>query len=306
MQTPRRHSLVALGLAGTLLFGAAACGSSGGSDSSGSGTTAPTSSGKDAKIAAMVPKKLVDAGTMTVAADASYAPNEFFDTDNKTVIGMDADLAKAIGDVLGVKVVVTNAGFDTIIPALGHRYDIGMSSFTDNLDRQKTVDFVDYFKAGTSFYVPAGKNADLTTLDALCGHTVGVEKGTTQLDDATAQSKTCTDAGKAKVTVTSFPDQSGANTALASGRVDVVMADSPVAAYAVKQSAGKFDLGAQAYGEAPYGIALPKSSDYAGLDKAIQAALQKLKADGTYDDIMKKWGVESGEVTSFPINGATS
>ena len=304
MQIPRRHSLVALGLAGTLLFGAAACGSSGGSDSS--GTTAPTTGGKVAKIAAMVPKKLADAGTMTVAADASYAPNEFFDTDNKTVIGMDADLANAIGNVLGLKVAVSNAGFDTIIPALGHRYDVGMSSFTDTLERQKTVDFVDYFSAGTSFYVPAGKNADLTTLDALCGHTVGVEKGTTQLDDATAQSKKCTTAGKPAVTVTSFPDQSGANTALASGRVDVVMADSPVAAYAVKQSAGKFDLGAKAYGEAPYGIALPKSSDYAGLDKAIQAALQQLKADGTYDKIMKQWGVQSGEVSSFPINGGTS
>ncbi|WP_426573235.1 ABC transporter substrate-binding protein [Aquihabitans sp. McL0605] len=306
MQTVRKHHLVAVGLAGALLFGTAACGSSGGSDSSGATTTAASGSTKDAKIAAMVPSKLTDAGKIVVAADASYAPNEFFDTDNKTVIGMDADLAKALGDVMGLKVEVTNAGFDTIIPALGHRYDIGMSSFTDNLERQKTVDFVDYFSAGTSFYVPAGKNADLTTLDSLCGHTVGVEKGTTQQDDATAQSKTCTSAGKDAVTVTSFPDQSGANTALASGRVDVVMADSPVAAYAVKQSNGKFDLGAKEYGDAPYGIALPKSSEYAGLDKAIQASLQKLDADGTYDEIMEKWGVEAGEVKEFPINGATS
>lgn len=304
MHIPTKHAVLALGLAGALVFGAAACGSSGGSD--GSSTTAATSTSKDAKIAAMVPAKVADAGTLTVAADASYAPNEFFDTDNKTVIGMDADLAQAIGDVLGLKVVVKNAGFDTIIPALGNRYDIGMSSFTDTLERQKTVDFVDYFSAGTSFYVPAGKNADLTTLDSLCGHTVGVEKGTTQLDDATAQSKKCTAAGNKAVTVSSFPDQSGANTALASGRVDVVMADSPVAAYAVKQSNGKFDLGSKAYGEAPYGIAIPKSSDYAGLDKAIQAALQQLKSNGTYDKIMKQWGVESGEVSSFPINGGTS
>src|SRR4051812_17991448 len=194
MHHPRSRHVAAIAIVATLLLGAAACGSSdsGSSTSSGSDTRGT----KDADIAKMVPKKLADAGTIVVAADASYAPNEFFDTDNKTVIGMDADLAKALGDVMGLKGEVKNAGFDTIIPALGSRFDIGMSSFTDNLERQKTVDFVDYFKAGTSFYTAAGENADLTTLDALCGHTVGVEKGTTQEADATAQSTTCTDAGK--------------------------------------------------------------------------------------------------------------
>ena len=298
MHHVRTRRFAAAGLAAALLFGAAACGSS---DSSDGKTSTDTSSTKDAALAKLVPEKLTKAGKIVVAADASYAPNEFFDTDNKTVIGMDADLAKAIGGVLGLDVEVQNAGFDTIIPALGHRFDLGMSSFTDNKDREKTVDFVDYFSAGTSFYTQAGKNADLTTLEALCGHTVGVEKGTTQETDAKAQK--CTDG---KITVSSFDDQGGANTALSSDRVDVVMADSPVAAYAVKQSKGKFDLGAKEYGDAPYGIAIPKAAEYKGLDKAIQGALEKLEADGTYDKIMKTWGVEAGEVKTFTINGATS
>jgi polar amino acid transport system substrate-binding protein len=307
MHSPRKHHLVAFGLAGALLFSAAACGSSdSGSDGASKSTTTAAGSEKDAKIAAMVPAKLTDAGKIVVATDASYAPNEFFDTDNKTIIGMDIDLANAIGDVLGLDVDVQNAKFDSIIPGIGGRFDVGMSSFTDNKERQEQVNFVDYFTAGTSFYTEAGKNADLTTLESLCGHTVGVEKGTTQESDAQAQSKTCTDGGDEAVTVSSFDDQGAANVALSSGRVEVVMADSPVAAYAVKQSDGKFDLGAKEYGDAPYGIALPKSSDYEGLDTAIQAALEKLEADGTYDEIMKKWGVEAGEVKEFPINGATS
>jgi polar amino acid transport system substrate-binding protein len=294
---PRRPHLVvgATLCAGALLF--SACSSS---KKDSSTTTAPptTASSADASLAAKVPSKLKQSGTLIVAADASYAPNEFFATDNKTVQGMDADLAVAIASELGLKAKVVNAGFDTIIPALGNRYDVGMSSFTDNAEREKTVDFVDYFSAGTSFYVAKGKNQDLDTLDALCNHTVAVEKGTTQLDDATAQGKKC------KVTVQGYPDQNGANLALSSGRADVVMADSPVAAYAAKQSDGQFEVIGQPYGTAPYGIAIPKSADYKGLTTAIQGALQALSKDGTYTTILKKWGVQAGGVTAFPINGA--
>jgi polar amino acid transport system substrate-binding protein len=219
---------------------------------------------------------------------------------------MDIDLGHAIGQVLGVPFDFTNASFDTIIPSMGTRYDVSMSSFTDTLERQQKVDMVTYFSAGTSFYVTKGQNADITSLDSLCGHTVGVEKGTTQLDDATAQSKKCTDAGKSKVTVDAFPDQSGANVALASGRVDVVMADSPVAAYAVKQSNDKFALNGQPYGTAPYGIVVTKSSAYSGMAQAILGALKDLNSDGIYMKILEKWGVQAGAITDFKVNGATS
>jgi polar amino acid transport system substrate-binding protein len=295
----RRRAIAAIACSSLLLL--AACGKK--SSNTAATTTAPA---KSADLASKVPAKLAKAGTIIVAADASYAPNEFFGTDNKTVEGMDADLAKAIAAKLGLKADVKNATFDTIIPALGNRFDIGMSSFTDNKKREAQVDFVDYYSAGTGFYVEKGKNQTLDTLDALCGHNVAVEKGTTQLDDATAQGPKCTKAGKKTVTVLAFPDQSAANLALSSGRADVVMADSPVAAYAAKQSNGKFEFIGKPYGAAPYGIAIPKSADYKGLTTAIQGALQSLEKDGTYLKIMKKWGVEAGAVTSFPLNGATS
>src|SRR5207237_8608427 len=99
------------------------------------------------------------------------------------------------------------AGFDGIIPGLASgKYDIGMSSFTDNKSREQTVDMVTYFSAGTSFYVNANGGPAIGTLDDLCGHTVAVEKGTTQLDDATAQSKKCTDAGTPAVNVSALRD----------------------------------------------------------------------------------------------------
>ncbi len=296
--TRRLATIAASGAAVALL---AACGSS--SSSTSSATTSTAAGGADAAIAATVPAD-VKANGLTVAADASYAPNEFVDKDGKTVIGMDADLAKAIATTMGVKANVVNAGFDSIIPGLAaKKYSLGMSSFTDTKDREKTVDFVTYFSAGTSFYVKASGGAAINGLADLCGKKVAVEKGTTQADDSAAQGKKCTSAGKPGVTVLTFPDQNGANLALSSGRADVVMADSPVAAYAVKQSNGVFKLTGTPYGTAPYGIAVAKNS---GLAAPVLAAVKALIASGEYKKILTTWGVQDGAISDPVINGATS
>jgi polar amino acid transport system substrate-binding protein len=219
-------------------------------------------------------------------------------------VGMDADLAKALGAVMGLKVNLTNETFDGIIPGLDTgKYDVGMSSFTDTKEREKTVDFVTYFQAGTSFYEKAEGGPTITDLASLCGLKVAVEKGTTQQDDATKQGKKCVKAGKETVTVDTFPDQNGANLALQSGHDQVGMADSPVAAYQVQQSDGAFQLAGQAYGVAPYGIALPKDN---GMAPAMLAALKELMKNGAYTQILAKWGVQSGAITKPVINGAIS
>jgi polar amino acid transport system substrate-binding protein len=276
-----------------------------GGSSGGTAASAPTAaSTADSAIAAQVPAAIKSAGTLTAATDASYAPNEFTATNGKTIIGMDVDLIDAIGGAMGLKVTVTNAQFDGIIPGLAAgKYDVGISSFTDNAEREKTVDFVTYFSAGTSFFTKATGGATVSGLDDLCGKTVAVEKGTTQADDATAQSAKCSAAGKPAVTVDAFPDQSGANLALSSGRAQVSMADSPVADYQVKLSNGQFKLVGTPYGTAPYGIAIPKKS---GLAPPILAAVKKLIADGTYKKILDKWGVGDGAITTPVINGAGS
>jgi polar amino acid transport system substrate-binding protein len=260
--------------------------------------------GRNARVAAEVPAKIRANGTLTVAADATYAPNEFVGGNGHTVVGMDPDLANALGRVLGLKVRVVNATFDTIIPGLAAgKYNLGMSSFTDTKAREKVVQFVDYFSAGTSFYVESHGGPKIESLASLCGHTVAVERGTTQAADATTQSHRCTAAGKPKASVLVFPDQNAANLALASGRAQVGMADSPVAAYIVKTSRGKLALTGKAYDTAPYGIAIPKGS---GMTRPIRDALNVLMADGTYKSILAKWGVESGAIAHARIDGAIS
>jgi polar amino acid transport system substrate-binding protein len=303
-----RRPIVTASLAVLTLGAAAACGSSSSGGSPGGGSTvspASSTSGTNAAAVSEVPADIMSKGSLVVAADASYAPDEFLASDGTTVQGMDADLAQALGKELGLSVTVKNVTFNAIIPGLvDGRYDLGMSSFTDTKAREQQVNFVDYFSAGTSFFEKSAGGPTVTGLDSLCGLKVSVESGTTEEQDAKGQSKTCTTAGKAAIDVESFDTQNEANLALSSGRADVSMADSPVAAYQVKQSNGAFKLVGASYGTAPYGIAVPKTDGT--LDLAIQDALKALIADGTYGQILTQWGLTSGGITNPGINGAIS
>jgi polar amino acid transport system substrate-binding protein len=283
---------------------AAGCGNGTETSTGTSPTPAASPSGAVSAIAARVPGSVKTNGTLTVAADATYAPNEFIGADGHTVVGLDADLAKALGQVLGLKVNVINATFATIIPGLASgKYDLGISSFTDTKAREKTVDFVTYFVAGTSFYVKSDGGPNIRSLADLCGHTVAVEQGTTQQVDVQAQAEKCKSAGKPGMTVQVFNDQNAVNLALSSGRAQVAMADSPVAAYQVKQSNGTFKVTGSPYGTAPYGIAIPKNN---GMADPILAAVKHLMSDGTYTKILGKWGVQAGAISNPAINAAIS
>jgi polar amino acid transport system substrate-binding protein len=279
-------------------------GSSTTSTTSGSGTSSaiPTQS-VDSSIASTVPAAIKNKGSFVVALDATYAPDEMIASDGHTIIGMDADLAKAITQVLGLNVKLVNATFDTIIPGLqSGKYDMGASSFTDTLARQKVVDFVTYFSAGEGFYIKTGGQS-FNGLASLCGHKVSVEDGTTEQTDAQTQAKACTSAGKPTVDVLSYGNQSQANLAVSSGRADVGFADSQVAAYIVAQSNGVFQNSGTAFEVAPYGLALPKGN---GMAAPVQAAVNLLIQNGTYLKILDKWGIQAGAVTTANINGATS
>jgi len=258
---------------------------------------------KDPAAAALVPAAIRTKGSLIVALDATYPPDEFVATDGHTVIGMDADLSDALGQVLGLKISLQNATFDTIIPGLlSGKFDVGASSFTDTKAREQQVDFVTYFSSGEGFYESATDATAFDGLDSLCGHTVSVESGTTEQSDASGQVKTCQTEGKPADNVLVFQDQSEANLAVSTGRAQVGFSDSQVAAYIVQQSSGQFKLTGQPFSTAPYGLAMPKN----GLAKAMLAAMKDLVADGTYLKILTTWNIQSGAITTPVINGATS
>lgn len=266
-----------------------------------------SAAGSVPSVTKLVPSSVKSAGVLTVAADASYAPDEFIASDGKTVVGMDADLANALGKVMGLKVKISNVTFSTIIPGMAAgKYLMGASSFTDTKAREKTVNFVDYANVGASFYTKAQGGTNIKSINDICGLTVSVETGTTEQKAAGAQSKKCTAAGKKPVSVAAFPDQNQANLAVSSGRAQLGFADTPVADYQVKKTNGQFKMVGSAYEPAPYGLAVAKSAG--SLDKAVKAALLELMKNGTYQKIFAKWGVSGIAIkpAQVKINGATS
>ncbi|WP_410587580.1 ABC transporter substrate-binding protein [Amycolatopsis sp. lyj-23] len=290
-----------------------ACGAGGsgaGNVSSSSAAAPGTGSGdigtvaKDDKLAAMVPDAIKADGKILVGQDQSYPPNEFQDESGK-VTGFDVDLGTAIGQKLGLKMEFQNSAFDGIIPGIqAGKYELAMSSFSVNAERLQIVDMVSYYKAGTSLGVLKG-NPDKLNVDDLCGKKMGVQKGTTQVDDLQTRSQKCTSAGKPAIDVTQLQAQTDVNLALTAKRVQGELADSPVVDYAVKQTNGQLEVVGDPYDTAPYGIILKKGSgDYA---KAVQSAVQALIDDGTYKKILDKWGLSAaGAVTKSELNPAAS
>ncbi|MFF3150114.1 transporter substrate-binding domain-containing protein, partial [Streptomyces sp. NPDC057927] len=181
-----------------------------------------SSSAASAPLASKLPASIRDAGVIKVGSDIAYAPVEFKDSSGKTV-GIDPDLADAMGKQLGVKFDFQNGTFDTLITGLrSKRYDMAMSAMTDTADRQngvdadtgkkvgEGVDFVDYFTAGVSIYTPKGKTQNIKTWADLCGKKIAVQRGTVSEDLAKSESKKCT--GGKKIAIESYDNDQQAQT----------------------------------------------------------------------------------------------
>ena len=268
-------------------------------------TSTPTASGAPgggSDPASLVPPEIKSAGVIRAATDATYPPNEFVGTDGKTLIGFDIELANAVASKLGVKIQFANAKFDSIITGItAGRYDLAFSSFTDNKERQQKVDFVDYFTAGTSILVKKGNPENITKLEDLCGKKIALESGTVQVK--IAQGAKCT--GGKKIDITQLPDDATARLQVTTGRVVADMNDFPVAEYTARTSGGgkDFEVVGTQYETAPYGVAISKKLP--GLRDAVQAAMKALVADGTYDQILKKWDIQQGALKDITINSGT-
>jgi len=276
-----------------------ACGSSSLSGEPAGGGSAPSVSvSQNADLASKLPAKIKDAGVIKIGVDASYAPNEFLAADGKTVEGMDVDLFNAVAEKFGVKTEWQPADFSSIITGVNsNKYDMGISSFTINPERMKQVNMISYFNAGTQWATQKGNPKGIDP-DNACGKTVAVQTGTVQeTDDLPGRQKKC---GSNKINVLSYKDQSQATSAVASGKADAMLADSPVVAYAALKSGGKVEALGDIYDSAPYGYVVPK--DETEFAQAIADALKEVDKDGAYKAALEKWGVQQGAISDFAVN----
>jgi polar amino acid transport system substrate-binding protein len=281
----------------------AACAAGCGTTTEEKASTEVPAAKEDAGLSAKVPEELKSRGVLRVGTDASYPPFESIGEDDKTVVGLDADLAKAIGETLGVKAEMVPTAWDGIIPALkSKRFDVIMSAMDDTAERQKQVDYVDYMNVPAfGLLVPKGNPDGLQSFEDLCGKPVAVQKGTTQLDATEAASKACDQPMK----IRTFPTEADAQLQVRTGRAVADVTDQVVAVY-VASSAGGGKLDAVPLPDTPpsiKGIAVRK--DDQELRDAVQAALTKLHADGTYQEVLKKWGFPNGAIDEFTVNAAS-
>jgi polar amino acid transport system substrate-binding protein len=279
----RLASIVAVAAAVLVLF--AACGG----DEEKAEDTPSGSATSEAKVA-----ELQD-GVLQVGSDISYAPIEFFEEGTQNAAGLDVDLANALAEELGVRAEFINTGFDGIIGALNvSRFDVLMSAMTVTEERQKEIDFIPYFAAGTDILVAEGNPKNIKTIEDLSGLTAGVQIGTIQVDQLKAANDTLKAAGKPEISVLTFDQNPLAVEQLRTGRADAVIADSPVVANEARLSDGKLEALGLAVEAAPYGIGVRKGSTQ--LKAAIEGALQKLIANGKYKAILIEWGLEGGDI----------
>jgi polar amino acid transport system substrate-binding protein len=279
----------------------AGCGGNG-TESGGTTTTTGAAPAVDQALAAKVPAEIKSDGKILIGTDSSYAPNEFLDTDGKTVIGFDVDLFNAVAAKLGMKTEWQSAVFDAIIPGIqSGKYEMGISSFTINDERKKQVNMVSYFNAGTQWGTKKGNPTGVQP-DNACGKKVAVQTNTVQdtEDVSSKRQQACKSAGKPAITIDRYQRQDQATAAVVSGKDDAMLADSPVLAYAVKQTNGQLELLGDIYDAAPYGYVVKK--DQADFAQAIADAVKALISDGTYKTILTKWGVEAGAIDNPAVN----
>ncbi|MCM1973871.1 MULTISPECIES: ABC transporter substrate-binding protein [Streptomyces] len=309
--TAARSRLAAVGsiaVAGALIL--TGCGDQTDSSSSESKETGKSST---APLFDKLPKKIQDAGEIKVGTNAEYAPMEF--QEGGKIVGVDPDIAAALGEKLGVDFKFTSGSFDGLITSLNSgRYDIAMSSITDNKQRQEGlddkgkklgpgVDFVDYFLAGTAVYVQKGNPKNINSIEDLCGQTAAVQRGTTYEQALKDQSKKCTDAGEKAVKIESFENDTEAQTRVKSGGAVAGVNDYPVAVDLARKAdnGNAFEVVGEQIDAGPFGIAVNK--DNKELTAALEEAVNAIIEDGTYKKILEKWGAETGAIDKAAING---
>ena len=300
-------SLAALALSAAMMFSVAAGGTTASGDAKSDSKAKNTPVGYDvstikkddelAKLAASA--KTVKDGELSVGMELSYAPAEFYAEDGKTPVGFDVDIVKALAKTFGLEADPQTSNFDSIIPSIGSKYDIGVSSFTITPERMKAVDFVSMFKAGSTWVVKKGNPNKVDTSD-LCGLKIAVQTGTTQEEEVNKGAEQCKADNKLDIQILSNKLQTDVTTNVVTGKADVFYADSPVAGYAISQTNGQLEALGDVEGVAKQGIAIKKGDEQ--LDEAVQKAVQKLMDDGTYMKILTHWGVGSGALDTAEIN----
>jgi polar amino acid transport system substrate-binding protein len=308
--TIRRSSRLAVAVVSTLTcLGLAACGSNP-PQSEGARQDAGKTSGqpaleKDPQLHAMLPAKIRASKKLVSVNNGSFPPYEIAGSDGHSLSGASADLATALGQLLGVKIThITTDGLPSSLTGIkAGRYDMALGPVGDFKDRQVSNDFVDWVQEYVVFAVHKGNPKNIESLGSTCGKRIAVMAGGSAEGVIKEQAEKCTKSGKRAVKVQSYKDQPGSILAVKSGRADAFFSSQAPLTYFVNQSKGALELAgtgkANGFDDLYQGAVIPKNSP---LKKVLVKAFAKLMDDGTYASIMKKWGLSDNALDKPGVN----
>lgn len=238
-------------------------------------------------------------GKLAVANGLAYAPMEYVDAKGKPA-GMNIELAQAVAKVLGAKLKIVKIPFSSSIPALvSGRVDIGWAGYTILPSRLKEVDFVRFLKAGTVIAVLPQNKAEFSKKNSLCGKRVAVVTGNAAVGVAKQLTKKCEAAGLPKLKEEIFPDLQNTIQAVLTGRADARLDDATSAGYFQAKTNGKNVVVGKPFDPAPLGVAVRKGDS--ATEKMLVAAFDTIIKNGTYAEILKRYGMQSAAVSSAKI-----
>ncbi|MEV5725824.1 ABC transporter substrate-binding protein [Streptomyces pharetrae] len=312
----RRTTAAALGLAGALVLAACANPDEGGTtevaDAKGTTTRINTSPDQDRvttekvdSIAAQVPEEIRARGTLEIVdSSGSAAPLTFHATDNKTVIGVEPDLAYLVADVLGLKPHFNTVSWENIFVGLDSaKYDVGFSNITVTEERKEKYDFATYREDNLGFEAKKGSGLKVDGPEDVAGRTVAVGSGTNQEKLLIEWSEANEKAGREPVDIKYYQNDSDTYLALQSGRIDLYLGPNPTAAYHAATSGRTEVVGTcSGAGAGLQGLIAATTKKDSGLVKPLAAALNEVIENGTYAQVLARWGLSDEAVTKSEIN----
>ena len=283
-------AVVASGMAVALLAG---CGGS--SDDSASGSAGE--GGSDGAIST------ITEGTLTVGLSPDFPPMEYMDGDD--LVGFDIDVLNEIAGRMGYDVKIEEQKFDQVLNSVRtDRVDIAISGLSDTVERQETVDFVDYFKSWGQFYTTTELAGDFTEMTDLCGTSVAVSTKTDYYPALEQMTKdVCESAGLDPIELVGADSGAAARLQLDQGRAQLAVQGNPNLAYFATTDPGKYEVVLDNFAESPFGILVKKGNSE--MADALLAQLQAMYDDGTTAELLAKYGLDESLMEPV-INGVTA
>jgi polar amino acid transport system substrate-binding protein len=256
-----------------------------------------------AEKAINLPQALKAKGHVTVGINGIFAPMEFKTPGTEDLIGVDVEIAQALGKAMGVKVVFDDQKFDQLLPSVTTgRVDFVISGLSDTAVRRKSFDFIDYFISGTQAYTTKALSADHKTLEAFAGKTLAVSASTDYWGTMEKWSKDNLEAkGKPGFKLLAVDSEATARLQMVQGRAQFSAISPEVLGWLSKQNPGQFVPVGPVLAPDPYGMAFKK--DNTELRDAVFEAFKRIHQDGTYKKILAKWEVGQSAVPEPLING---